>query len=150
MWAGGAAYTRTHGGALDPIERNTIRRVLEKQGAGKARVADGWGPAELAMLPDTWLEALGSMMGEWGRQGEWPRALRHVIFSMIPEAEAETEAGLRPIGLLPYVYLVWMAIRKGQSQQREWSLGIHDGKHARAATTMAARTRASIEVAQHH
>lgn len=40
-----------------------------------------------------------------------------------------------------------MAIRKGQQQR--WSLEIHDGKHAGAATC-AARTRADIELASYH
>lgn len=103
MWAGGASYTRAQGEGLSPIEGKTIRRVLEKQRTGKARGADGWGPAELAMLPGTWLDALGRMMHEWETKGEWPETLRHVIFSMIPKPKAENEAGLRPIELLPCV-----------------------------------------------
>lgn len=102
----------------------------------------------MATLLDNWLDALGRMMTEWEEKGEWPEALKHVIFSMIPEPKAEHEAGLRPIGLLPYVYRAWMAICKGQAQQRQWPLGIHDAKHAGAAT-MAARARVCIEVAQH-
>lgn len=67
---------------------------------------------------------------------------------MIPKPKAENEAGLRPIGLRPYIYRVWMAIRKDQDAQQQWSLDIHDGRHA-GATTLAARTRASLQVAGH-
>lgn len=64
---------------------------------------------------------------------------------MTPKPKAETGAGLRPTGLLPYIYRVKMAIRMGQ--QTGWSLDIHHGKHAGAATR-AARTRADKEVAK--
>lgn len=55
--------TRRTSEPLEPIEGAMIRRVLEKPGSGKARGGDGWGLAELAMLPDAWLDALGRMMG---------------------------------------------------------------------------------------
>lgn len=64
------------------------------------------------MLPDASLGALGRMMGEWDDTGAWPETPRQVIYSMMPKAKAENEAGLRPIGLLPYVIRVWLAIRK--------------------------------------
>lgn len=66
----------------------------------------------------------------------------------VPKPKAEHEAGLRPTGLFPYDYMVWMAIRKSQDTQRQWSLDIHGGRHSGAAT-FEARTRASIEVARH-
>lgn len=65
---------------------------------------------------------------------------------MIPKSKAETEAQLRPIGLRPYIYWVWIAIRKQQS--RGWSLRLRGGTHI-GATVMASRTRASIEL-QHY
>lgn len=83
---------------------------------------------------------------DWEDEGAWPDALKQDKCSMIPKPKAEDEAGLRPIGLLPYVYRVWMAIRKSRDAQTRWSLDIHDRTHAGAAT-LAARTRASIEVA---
>lgn len=83
-----------------------------RQGTGKAKGADGWSPKELAALPLSRLDALGRMIGHWEAAGRWPDALRNVVFSMIPKPNAETEAGLRPIGLLSYVYRVCMVIRK--------------------------------------
>lgn len=94
MWAGGAAYPRQSSEPLAGIDGCAIRRVLQKQGTGKAKGADGWGPADLAMLPNHWLDALGHTMGAWEDNGRWPDALRHVILSMIPKSKADTEAGL--------------------------------------------------------
>lgn len=62
-------------------------------------------PAELALLPDPWLAALVGMMGNW-EDGHRPEALRQVLFSITPKPKTESEAVLRPIGLLPYVYRV--------------------------------------------
>lgn len=52
---------------------------------------------------------------------------------------------MRPIGLLPDVSSVWMAIRK--RQQKAWSLEKLDRKHG-AAAPLAARTPAGMEVAK--
>lgn len=90
---------------MEPIAGEQARGVLRRQGKGKARGADGWGPTELALLPGTWLEALGIVKGKWEAEGHWPEHLRQVNFSMIPKPKAESEAGLRPIGRLPYIYI---------------------------------------------
>lgn len=45
---------------------------------------------------------------------------REVIFSLIFKPKAEAEAGLTPIGFLPYVYRVWMAIREVQQKDGPW------------------------------
>lgn len=62
----------------------------------------------------------GKLMGRLEEAGTWPESIRRVIYAMIPKSKAENEAQLRPKGLLPYIYRVWMAIRKHQS--RDWSL----------------------------
>lgn len=80
-------------------------------------------------------------MGQQESEGRWPATLRNVIYAMIPKAKAQSEAQLRPIGLLPYVCCAWMAVRK--DQHREWSVELHDGRHMGAATP-ASRTRASM------
>lgn len=69
MWVGGATYEKRASTPLEPINGTMIRHVLDRRGSGKARGADGWGPAELAMLPDAWLDALGRMMGKWEDEG---------------------------------------------------------------------------------
>lgn len=93
------------------------------------------------------MDAFGRMMVRWEDAGAWTIALKQVVYSVVPTPNAEHEAGLRPIGLLPYVCRVWMATRKGQDALKQWSLDIHDGSHA-GAVTLAARPRASIEGAR--
>lgn len=91
---------------------------------------------------------LGRTMGRWEGAGAWPTVSKQVTHSMLPKPNAEHESGVRRIGLLPHVYRAWMAIRKSQDAQKRWSLDVHGGRHAGAAT-LAARTRASIEIARH-
>lgn len=55
---------------MEAIRRAQIRDTLRGQGTGKARGVDGWGPAELALLPDAWLDALGCIHGP---ETEWPK-----------------------------------------------------------------------------
>lgn len=66
-------------------------------------------------------------MGRWGHDSMWAQDLRHVIFSVIPKAKAKTDTQMRSIGLLPYIYRAWKAIRKIQSER--WSLGVHGVQH---------------------
>lgn len=72
-------------------------------------------------------------MGRWGHDGRWPATLRNVICALVPKAKAQNESQLKPIGRLPYVPRIWMAMRTGQHIM--WSMGLHDarpcGGHAR-------------------
>lgn len=124
LWQGGEEFIADEGEKLLPIHGGQLRKVLVRQGAGKAKGADGWSPRELAALPIRWLDALGRMIGHREACGSWPAPLRNVVFSTIPnpKAKAEIEAGPRPRGLLPYVCIVsGRVIRKGQS--KDWSMG---------------------------
>lgn len=116
-----------------------LRQVLIRQGLGKAQRTGGWGPSELAVFPTWCLGAPSRVMGEWKTCGAWPAPLRNILFSMIPEPKAETEAAIRQIGFLSYICQVWIAICKLPS--RDESLRIHDRGHV-AAAVLAARTRA--------
>lgn len=91
------------GPALAPVKGQAIREVSRRQGRGKAHGADGWGPAELRALPETWPGKLGVLTGCWEGEVKWPATLCNVVFAVIPKAKADTEAQLRPIGLLPTV-----------------------------------------------
>ncbi len=44
--------------------------------------------------------------------GEWPEAIRIAIIASITKEGATNEGELRPIGMLPYIYRVGMAIRR--------------------------------------
>ena len=50
---------------------------------------------------------------------KWPDRLNPII-ALIPKEGAESEGQLRPIAILPYIYRVWMAIRK--SKIKQWAL----------------------------
>lgn len=72
--------------------------------------------------------------------GYRPDAVKRAIMALIPQAGAETEGQLRPIGLLSYIYRVWIAVRK--QDLRQWSLALHGGAYDLL------RIAASIEGAQ--
>eukprot|EP00972_Heterocapsa_arctica_P040441 5957179-Heterocapsa_arctica.AAC.1 len=55
----------------------------------------------------------------------WPDGL-HPIIALIAKEGAENEGQLRPIAILPYVYRVWMAVRKCTVKQ--WALDLNDGR----------------------
>ena len=56
---------------------------------------------------------------------KWPQGL-HPIIALIPKDGAENEGQLRPIAILPYVYRVWMAVRK--SKVKQWAIKLNDGR----------------------
>ena len=50
--------------------------------------------------------------------------------TLSPKPGAEHEGQLRPIGLLPMIYRLWMAVRKPVT--KEWKAKIHGGRNASA------------------
>ena len=62
----------------------------------------------------------------------------------MPKAGAAHEKQLRPVGLLSYIYRVWMAIRKQHLSL--WSRTLHGGRHEGAAE-LATCTRIDMELA---
>lgn len=112
FWNSGNLYDARHVEPLMTVTGNDIAKVLRRQGNGKALGVDGGGARELLALPHRWLKQLGHFMGEWEAAGRCPGTLRQVIYAVIPQPEATAESQLRPIGLPPYVYRVWMAMRK--------------------------------------
>jgi ribonuclease HI len=69
-----------------------------------------------------------------------------VKVALLPKAKAEDEGSLRPIGLLPYVYRVWMVLRKQHT--RSWVTHMHGGK-SRGATDLALELRIRQEASEH-
>ena len=82
-------------------------------------------------------------MNQWESAGRWPEALRHNIIALVPKPGATHEKQLRPIGLLSYVYRVWMVIRK--QHLATWSRTLHGGRHQGAAE-LATRPRIDMEL----
>eukprot|EP00972_Heterocapsa_arctica_P037800 5565232-Heterocapsa_arctica.AAC.1 len=48
------------------------------------------------------------------------------IIALIPKEGAENEGLLRPIACLPYIYRVWMAVRK--SKVKQCAMKLNDGR----------------------
>lgn len=63
------AYVGSAGPDLRSIRKDATREVPHRQGTGKGRGVDGWGPNELTTLPDAGLGALRAMMEELETQG---------------------------------------------------------------------------------
>ena len=82
-------------------------------------------------------------MNHWEHTGSWPEALRQNIIALVPKAGAVHEKRLRPIGLLSYIYRVWMVIRKQHLGQ--WSRHLHGGRH-QVTAELATRARAHMEL----
>ena len=77
-------------------------------------------------LPQAWTDQLAEFHSQWEAEGHCPLTIRRADVALIGKGEAQTEARVRPIGILPYIYRVWMAIRK--THTRQWSLKIHGGQ----------------------
>eukprot|EP00972_Heterocapsa_arctica_P015125 2226436-Heterocapsa_arctica.AAC.1 len=93
------------------ITEDEVRRVVNNLADGKAKGVDGWSPAELRALSRTNMKALIDILNKVETHQTWPEGL-NPIMALIPEEGAENEGQLRPMAILPYVYRVWMAVRK--------------------------------------
>lgn len=129
-------------GSLPAITPDRVAQVLAQMRESKARGADGSSPTELRRLPRSWIDRLTGIPQPLGGRGPLAWAKRAII-ALIPKAGADTEAKLRPIGLLPDIYKVWMSVRKQDLQQ--WSLALHRDAHEGAATIYV-RNAAEIEL----
>jgi hypothetical protein len=92
---------------------------------GKAKGVDGWSPAELRSLPRSYSQGLAELLNLIEKEKKWPEGLNPII-ALIPKEGPKSEGQLRPIAILPYIYRVWMAIRKCRIKQ--WALKLNDGK----------------------
>ena len=129
----------TRNDKLQPITGEQVREVLKRLRTGKAKGADGWSPAELAAFPTSWTDRLAEFYTRWEEEGRWPQALRRSVIALMPKLGAESEAQLRPIGILSYIYRVWMVICKQDTKL--WSLRTHGGAHT-GAVALACSARA--------
>ena len=119
------AYVPKFGDVLPPITGERVRSVINKMPDGKSKGYDSWAPNELRALTDAHMDALAELLNNCEDQGRWPRAMGKPIIALIPKKGAESEGQMRPIALLPYVYRVWMCVRKADIQ--DWVSGMHGG-----------------------
>ena len=99
-----------------PIKAKQIQAALKRMSVNKAIGLDHWHPRELRVLPEETIEALADIYNSTERLGRWPHQVRNALVAMIPKDGAQLEADMRPMGLLPCIYRVWMCVRKPQAQ----------------------------------
>eukprot|EP00972_Heterocapsa_arctica_P094069 13874836-Heterocapsa_arctica.AAC.1 len=93
------------------ITEDEVRRVINNLADVKANGIDGWSPAELRALSRSHIRGLTELLNKIEKYQRWPDGL-HPIIALIAKEGAENKGQLRPISILPYVYRVWMAVRK--------------------------------------
>ena len=81
------------------------------------------------------------------QKGKWPRLLTQVIVALIPKDGAKTEADLRPIGLTPIIYRLWVCVRK--KHITAWTRAMY-GARFLSASDHAWNTRVGQELARSH
>ena len=113
------------------ITEEEVRKVVNHLADGKAKGVDGWSPAELRALSKSQIRGLTELLNRIEKEKIWPDGLNPII-ALISKLGAENEGQLRPIAILPYVYRVWMAIRKCRVKQ--WALNLNDGKFSSPET----------------
>eukprot|EP00972_Heterocapsa_arctica_P079732 11748284-Heterocapsa_arctica.AAC.1 len=124
---------------MEPIIADEIRRVVNRLVDGRAKGVDSWSPAELRALSYSRVEGLPDILN-MSRMRGWPEWMNPII-AFIPKGGAEHEGQLGPIAILPYVYRVWMAVRKRNVKQ--WTLELNGGRFRSPETLvweMAARS----------
>ena len=106
---------------LPPLDGADLARIARAIPAGKAGGADGWRVRELQALPEPYWTLLAELLSECERQASWPDGLRQAAVSLLPkEGESELSA-MRPVTILPLVYRVWAAARRGPV--KAWEVG---------------------------
>ncbi len=86
--------------------------MVARMNPKKALGADSWHVLELRALPKRLLEDLARFLNMVEEAGAWPTELAMTVIALVPKEGAMTEAELRPIGLTPVIYRLWMCIRK--------------------------------------
>ena len=77
---------------------------------------------------------------------KWPQILTTTIAALIPKESSQAEAELRPIGLTPIIYRVWMCVRKHCISK--WIEQLY-GSRILSAVDHAWNTRVEQELARH-
>ena len=112
LWCQGEPTPFFPGSSLPRIVGGQIREVTRRLPTDKALGLDHWSPGEIRLLANDLTDELADIYNRAEREGRWPELLRNALVAMIPKDGALWEAELRPIGLLPYIYRIWMCLRK--------------------------------------
>ena len=91
------------------------------------------------------LQGLAYFLNKVEQAGRWPAALCVTLIALIPKEGAQTEGELRPIGLTPVIYRVWMCIRKHRITA--WTRSLY-GLRVLSSTDHAWNTRVEQEISR--
>eukprot|EP00972_Heterocapsa_arctica_P026493 3902113-Heterocapsa_arctica.AAC.1 len=105
------------------ITEDEVRRVVNNLADGNAKAVDGWSPAELRARSRSHIKGFTYMFNNVENNDKWPQGLNPII-ALIPKEGAGNEGQLRPIAVLPYIYRIWMAVRK--SKVKQWAIELND------------------------
>lgn len=98
---------------VPPLTLSTWRSALRRFGVRSARGVDGFSPAELLKMPDSWTQQLLDLLGRI-TLGElaWPAAIRFgTVFSLAKRASAHLAGDFRPVVIFSVIYRCWSGIQ---------------------------------------
>ena len=103
---------------LAPITGDKVRRVIRYMSDNnKAKGKGGWSIPELRALTKADTDALAQFYNNAEAQRRFPKTLPGPIIALLDKPSALDEGELRPIAILPYIYRIWMAVRKADTKQ---------------------------------
>ena len=113
LWALQEAYTpNTTIERLPKLAVTDLGAVLCRFPKGKAGGSDHWQPGELLALPHAYKLGLLRWMVSREQEGVWPHSFNGALIALLDKEGARHEGQLRPICLLPYIYRIWMKLRR--------------------------------------
>ena len=143
FWCKGKPVIPESADPIKPIQLSDVKHVLKCVNPNRALGADQWHFRELAALPDQFLARLAKFYNMVEEEGHWPPPLRQTLVALILKDGTKTELELRPIGLTPIIYRLWMCIRKNLTQ--DWTRKLY-GPRCLSATDLAWETRTMQEL----
>eukprot|EP00972_Heterocapsa_arctica_P026337 3877116-Heterocapsa_arctica.AAC.1 len=106
------------------ITDDEVRRVVNNLSDGKLKESMGVVQQNSQLVPGHTSRALHIFSTKSQNNEKWPKGLNPII-ALIPKDGVE-HGQLRPIAILPYIYRVWMAVRK--SKVKQWAMKLNDGR----------------------
>ena len=131
---------------MAPITCDKIRRVIRHLSDNKAKGKDAWTIPELRALSRADTDALAQFLNNVEKERRWPKNFPGPIIALLDKPSALDEGELRPIAILPYIYRIWMAVRKADT--REWTKNMHGGAFE-SAESHAWNLAVKAELARH-
>ena len=101
---------------MDRLTAGQLREASLSFSAKTAATYDGFHPRHYSFLSDEGLEVMAALLEAAEELGEMPKDLETVMIALLPKKEG---AGVRPIGLFPSLYRLWVRARRDLAVQWE-------------------------------